>query len=178
VVCGPLPATQHGVSQLRLYRLSTGCIGQTAIEAMKQRGRRLGSCTQEGESSLQLFVTRPLRTPGRMADRGAAVGRSPTASQHSYEAAAADAARAAEEASALAREFEDLCFEFTSPAQAREYGTDHLKSCDETFVQAALGGESGVNKGQPGQKRGSLRIFAQQVCIEQIHACKLTTSTC
>lgn len=69
---------------------------------------------------------------------------------------APEAEQVVQDAHALAAEFESLCFEFTSPDHAREYGTDWDRES-----AGACGSNDAENQNAP--KKGSLRVFAQQV---------------
>jgi hypothetical protein len=83
-------------------------------------------------------------------------GERATLASHDAYSPYAVAERVIQEAHSLAAEFENLCFEFTSPEYAQEYGTD--------YSLAKMGGSPcHDDENNSGPKKGSLRVFAQQV---------------
>jgi hypothetical protein len=83
-------------------------------------------------------------------------GECATLATHEVYSPYAVAEKVIQEAHRLAAEFENLCFEFTSPEYAQEYGTDYSLA-----KSGAAPCHDDENISAP--KKGSLRVFAQQV---------------
>jgi hypothetical protein len=75
---------------------------------------------------------------------------------------AVDLSTALSNAVALAQELESLCAEFTSPEHAREYGSDFMKA---PSPEALINGPQDEETSKA-PRRGSLRVFAQQVSVK------------
>lgn len=71
-----------------------------------------------------------------------------------------DAEAVISDAAALAADFERLCAEFTCPEQAKAYGTDYHRQGEEDGSAQCSHSENASSI----PKKGSLRVFAQQVC--------------
>jgi hypothetical protein len=71
-----------------------------------------------------------------------------------------DAEAVISDAAALAADFERLCTEFTCPEQAKAYGTDYHRQGEEDGLAQCSHSENTSSI----PKKGSLRVFAQQVC--------------
>ena len=60
----------------------------------------------------------------------------------------------------MAADFERLCAEFACPEQAKAYGSDYHRQDGDAGAQIGH-----IESASIAPKKGSLRVFAQQVCI-------------